>query len=77
MASPTIVWDVSSGLLIGIVCFWTCITLGKMLFVNPKDNDMGTVVSLVICLMLVGGIGVCMLAWSISHLPDAWLALTW
>ena len=77
MSSPTIVWDVASGLLIGIVCFWCCMQMIGILYKNPKDNDMATVVSLTICLMLIGGIGVCMLAWSVSHFSEAWLALTW
>lgn len=72
----TVVWDVSSGFLMAIVSAYVCVELAKMLY-GGKDKDTGTIVALTISLMLIGGVGVCMLAWSIVNLPKAWLVLTW
>jgi hypothetical protein len=72
----TVVWDVSSGFLMAIVLAYVCVELAKMLY-GGKDKDTATIVALTISLILISGVGVCMLAWSIMNLPKAWLLLSW
>lgn len=72
----TVVWDVSSGFLMAIVSAYVCVELAKMLY-DGKDKDTGAIVALTISLMLISGVGMCMLAWSIVNLPKAWLVLSW
>lgn len=74
MTSPTLIWDVASGFLIGIIAAYVCVQLMAMLF-KPNNDDFATRFSLVVSLFLIGGVGTCMIAFGISHLPDVWLLL--
>lgn len=72
MTSPTLIWDVASGFLIGLIAMWCCWNIGTMLF-KPNNDDFATRFSLVVSLFLIGGVGTCMIAFGIVHLPEVWL----
>lgn len=77
MGSSTFVWDVSSGLVCGTILFALAIWMFmKLLKIGPTATS-EQYVPLFFGSVLVGSIGVTMLAWSLVHLSEWWLLISW
>ena len=73
MTSSTLVWDVSSGFLVGIIC----ILLAKDLYMSLKGQNVekDIITASLLGLVMLFGIGVYMIVWSAVNAPTAWLLL--